>query len=167
MDILNNFGFDPKLFIAQIINFVIVFFILKKIMYKPVLEILKKRDQEIKKGLKDSEDAQKLLEETQDNEIKILQKAQEKAENIINEAKIQAQELKLEAEQKTKRETELLMTQAKETIKQEEKAAEERLTEKIGIIALGLLEKSLVGVFGKEEQQKIMKKATTQLQKQL
>jgi F-type H+-transporting ATPase subunit b len=167
MDILSDFGFDPKLFIAQIINFVIIFFILKKIMYKPVLEMLKKRDAEIKKGLDDSEKAQKLLEETQDNETKILQKAQERAENIVNEAKKQAEEVRLENVEKTKQEIDRMMAAAKESIAQEEKIAEERLTQKIGTIALSLLEKSLVGVFGKEEQKTILKKAQDQLEKQL
>ena len=167
MDILDNFGFDPKLFIAQIINFVIIFFILKKIMYKPVMDMLKKRDTQIKKGLTDSQAAQNLLEKTQKEEVIILQKAQEKAENIVNEARTQALEIKLETEESTKKEAEKIIAQARETLKQEESDAENKLTEKIGQIALSLLEKSLDGVFSKEEQQKIVKKATIQLEKQL
>ncbi len=167
MDILNDFGFNPMLFIAQIINFVIIFIILKKIMYKPILEMLNKRDKEIKKGLSDSQEAEKLLLEAEEKESKILQSAQERAEKIINEAKIQATEMKKSAEENTKHEIEKMMTQAKDSIAQEEKAAEERLTGKIGQIALDLLEKSLTGVFGKEEQKIILKKATAQLQKQL
>ena len=57
MEILENFGLNPMLLIAQIVNFLIVLFILKKFLYKPVLEMLKKRQTTIKDGLKQAEEA--------------------------------------------------------------------------------------------------------------
>ena len=52
MELLKDFGFDPILLTAQIINFLIVLVVLKKFMYKPVLDMLKKRENDIKKGIK-------------------------------------------------------------------------------------------------------------------
>lgn len=154
------------LFIAQIINFVIVFFILKKILYKPVLDIINKRDAQIKKGLKDKEEAEQLLKDAQQNEAEVLQKAQARAEKIISDAKLEANEAKAQIEESAKKDAEKMITQARETIEHETKLAEDHLTAKIGTIAIGLLEKSLTGVFGKEEQQTILKKAEAQLKKQ-
>ena len=55
MEILENFGVNPVLLAAQIVNFIIVLFILKKFLYKPILDLLKKRQFTIKEGLKQAE----------------------------------------------------------------------------------------------------------------
>lgn len=166
MDILKDFGFDPILFVAQIINFVIIFFVLKKIMYKPVMEIINKRTQEIKKGLKDKEDAEALLLKAEEKETEIIQKAQKRAEKIIEDAKLEAKETKTQIEESARKDAERMLTQARETITQETKQAEDHLTDKIGSIAIGLLENSLSGIFGKKEQDIILKKAEIELKKQ-
>ncbi len=165
MNILKDFGVNPVLLVAQIVNFLIILFILKRFMYKPVLDTLKKRENEIKQGLKDAQEADKKLISAEEKEKQILQKAHATGENIIAEARLEVDELKAKKEEQTKAEAQRLIEQARLTIAQEEKAAEEKLTQKIGQIALNLLEKSLTGIFGEKEQKLILKKAQTQLMK--
>lgn len=165
MDILKEFGFNPTLFIAQVINFLIILFVLKKILYKPVLDMLKKRDHDIKQGLKDKEEAEKLLAEAEAKEAEILQKAQERAEKIIADAKAEASESRAQIEENARKDAEKMLSQARETITQETKTAEEHLTARIGTIAINLLEKSLTGIFGQKEQEVILKKAELELKK--
>ena len=62
MEILDSFGFDPVFFTAQIINFLILAFVFKKFLYKPVLKILSERSRKIAKGLADAENAKLALE---------------------------------------------------------------------------------------------------------
>lgn len=166
MDILKEFGFNPTLFAAQIINFVIVFFVLKKLLYKPILETLKKRDADIKQGIKNNEEAEKLLADAQIKESELLQKAQLKAEKIVNDAKTEAIEARAQIEESARKDAEKILSQARETIDTETKLAEDHLTAKIGTVAINLLEKSLTGIFGKSEQAIILKKAEAELKKQ-
>lgn len=166
MEIFKDFGVNPILLVAQIINFLIVLFLLKRFMYKPVLDVLKKREEQIKNGLKDAQDAEKKLLDAEEKEKQIIHKAKESAEKIISGAKSEAAEIRTFAEESAKKESEKILVLARETIAQEEKAAEERLTKKIGKIALTLLEKSLTGLFGEKEQKIILKKATSVLEKQ-
>ena len=56
MEIIKNFGIDPLLLIAQIVNFLIIFYILKRFALKPILDILKKRENTIKEGLREAEE---------------------------------------------------------------------------------------------------------------
>ena len=165
MNILKDFGVSPILLTAQIVNFLIILFVLKRFMYKPVLNMLKKREDEIKKGLKNSEEAQKKLEDASEKETLILQKAHEKAEKIVNDAKLEAVEAKNKIEENAKKESERMINEAHLAIEQETKEAEERLTKKIGGIAVTLLEASLKGIFGEKEQKTILKKATAHLEK--
>ncbi|MEK9207391.1 MAG: F0F1 ATP synthase subunit B [Patescibacteria group bacterium] len=165
MQIFKDFGVNPVLLAAQIVNFLIILFVLKRFMYKPVIAMLKKREDEIKKGLSDSEKNQKQLIETVEKEKAILQAARENADKMIAAAKLEATESKNQIEAATKKEIEKMREQARETIEQETKAAEERLTRHIGEIAISLLEKSLTGIFGEKEQKSILKKAEAELRK--
>ena len=166
MEIIKNFGVNPLLLVAQIINFLIILYLLKRFLYKPVISMIKKREDEIKEGLKNAEEGEKKLIQAGEKEKDILRIAREKAEKILTEAKKEAQELRSQSEVIAKKDAERILLQAKLTIEREEKAAEERLTRRIGKIAVTLLEKSLTGIFGEKEQKIILKKATAVLENQ-
>ena len=50
MELLGNLGINGKLFMAQLINFAILFFILRKFAYQPILKVLDERKDKIDKG---------------------------------------------------------------------------------------------------------------------
>jgi len=86
MELLNNLGINGKLLLAQIINFLVLLFVLYKFAYGPVLKLLDKRTKKIEKGLKDAEDAQKKLVEITEKERAVLVKARKQAQEIIAKA---------------------------------------------------------------------------------
>jgi len=86
MELLKTFGIEWKLLLAQIINFFVLFFVLKRYAYKPILKMLEDRKDKIEKGLKDAEDAQKKLVEISEKEKEILAKARKQAQEIIDKA---------------------------------------------------------------------------------
>ena len=86
MELLNNLGINGKLLLAQIINFLVLLFVLYKFAYGPVLKLLDKRTKKIEKGLKDAEDAQKKLIEITEKERVVLVKARKQAQEIIAKA---------------------------------------------------------------------------------
>lgn len=99
--LLLNFGVNSKLLIAQVINFGILFYLLKRFAYKPILGMLQKREDIIKKGLEDASNAEKELQNAghRANEIHIeakkeahalLIEAHGEAKDIIEEAKREA-----------------------------------------------------------------------------
>ena len=86
MELLNNLGINGKLLLAQIINFLVLLFVLYKFAYGPVLKLLDKRTKKIEKGLKDAEDAHKKLIEITEKERAVLVKARKQAQEIIAKA---------------------------------------------------------------------------------
>ena len=165
MEILNNFGFEPILFIAQIVNFLIIFFVLKKYLYKPVLKLLDERKNKIVKGLKDAEESAKLLEQTLQKEEKILKDAQSKARELIEEAKKQNEQMLKNSEEETNKKINKMLKDAREQITYETGLAEKRLETNISKLAVAFLEKSVKGLFGEKEQEAIMKEAVKKLKK--
>lgn len=165
MEIVKNFGFEPILFFAQIINFIILLWILKKFLYRPILQTLKNRQREIQEGLEKTQQAQLLLEKTQKEETKILKNAQIQAQKLLDDAKMQAQDMFQKVEEKARLHSEKVLKDAKEQIEQETKDAESRLTKSISVLAITYLNKAISEIMTPESQEEIMSKALRVLKK--
>lgn len=165
MEIIKNFGLDPILLGAQIINFLIIFFILKRFAYKPVLDILKKREDSIKEGLKQAEEGKKILDEALEREKKILQDAQKMAKKIIEDAKNQSAEIGKKAAEDTRRQAESMMITAREQILQESKMEEKKIAIKVSELAVEFLQKSMRDIFGEREQEELTQAALKKIRK--
>jgi F-type H+-transporting ATPase subunit b len=122
---------DWKIFIGQLINFAILFFLLKAFVYGPFLAMIKKRREKIEEGIEKSvaaeEKLKKLLETKQkmeaDNEAEKkeiifsaneeakkriasgIEKAEQERQAILLKAEKEAQEKKEKELEKTKKET--------------------------------------------------------------
>lgn len=85
-EILHNLGIDWKLLLAQVINFFILFFILRQFVYKPIVGILKKRREEIEKGLEFTKTAEENLRNADAIKLQTVKEAKEKALGIVSDA---------------------------------------------------------------------------------
>lgn len=167
MELIKNFGLDPYLFVAQIINFLVVLYLLKRFLYKPMLNLLKKRETIIKEGLEKAREGQLLLEEAKEKEKGILKKAQEQSIKLIADAKKQQQEIQREVAESTKKQVESMLFDAKEQIELERRIAEKKLTSDIGNLTILFLQKSLSSFFTQKEQDVIIKKAVAEIKKRV
>lgn len=163
MEILNNFGFELILFAAQIVNFLVIFFVLKKFLYKPMLKMLDERKYKIAEGLKNADEAAKRLEETLQKEEKILSKAQEQARKLLEETKQQQAEMMRTTEETTRLQAEKMLKEARDQITFETAQAEKRITAHISELSIRFLQQSLSDLFGPAEQEEILKKAIKKL----
>lgn len=163
MEIIKNFGLDPVLLAAQIVNFLIILYILRRFLYKPVFDLLKKRENTIKEGLEKTEEAKKYLEKALEEEKEILKKAQNQALKLINEAKIEASEILRTTEENSKKQAEKLILQAKEQISEETKQAEKHLAKNVSTLAVEFLQKTLGEIFDEKQQEEIMLKTAKKI----
>jgi len=155
MSILEVFGIDWKLLLAQVINLGILVFVFKKFFWEPFQKISEERRKKIEKGISLSEKYQKKLEEIQEKEKEILRKAQKKAEEILKKAEEFAQKKEKETRDTLKKERERILNEIKkEALAEKEKilkSAEKEITFLAKTLAQKILEKSI----GKEEAEKI------------
>jgi len=82
MDILNalaNIGFDWRITVANIVNFAIVYFVLKKLVFGPLAEVLSTRKAKIQSGLQNAEDAAALKEKAEEERQLLLREARQNA----------------------------------------------------------------------------------------
>ncbi len=165
MQLFYNFGFEPILFLGQIVNFLIIFWVMKKFLYKPFLKMLDERKHKISEGLKNAEEAEKRLQEVLVKEEQILQKAQEEAKMLLQEAKKERDDLFQQAEIKTKERVEAMLKEAKDQISFESAQVEKKLTTHVSRLAITFLQQSMHDLFGEQEQELIMKNTLKKLKK--
>jgi F-type H+-transporting ATPase subunit b len=159
MELIQNFGIDPWLLGAQIVNFLVILYVLKRFAYKPLLTALKNREEKIQKGLEDAEEARKLLEKAADREQEILKKAQAEAKQLLSDAREQKEALLKASEEATKKQAEKMLKEAREQIAFETREAEKRLTAHVSELAMHFLQKSIEELFSENEQEVIMRTA--------
>jgi F-type H+-transporting ATPase subunit b len=165
MDILKTFGIDIYLTIAQIVNFLIILFILKKYLYKPLFKMLKKRQDLAKEVVENAESSRKELDKARAEEKKIIKKAQEAAAQIVSDTKEQADEIIKQSEVNARQQTERMIEEARNQIAQETANAQQQLNRYVSKLSVDILRKSLQNVFGDKEQDVLIEKALKEMQK--
>lgn len=102
MEIIKEFGINPILLLAQIVNFTILLLLLKKFLYKPILKVLEDRKSTVAKSLKQAEEIEKRLEQTALEQEKLLKSAAAESNKIISDSKKEAHELAEKTLEQTK-----------------------------------------------------------------
>lgn len=126
-ELLHNFGVDWKLLAAQVVNFAILFYLLKKFAYRPILEMLRKRREEIAKGLEMRAEAEKTLGEVEQIKETTAREAQEKALATVQEAEETAGKRKQEILHDAEARGEVLIAEAKQKAEKEAEKVEDRV----------------------------------------
>jgi F-type H+-transporting ATPase subunit b len=165
MEILKNFGLNPVLLAAQIVNFLIIIYLLKRFLYKPVLEILKKRQTTIKEGLRQAEEARIKLEKVVIEEKSILRQAQLQSKKILEDAKKESLEISKQMAIDAKKQTEKLLSDTKDQITRESIEAEKRLAVNTSKLAVTFLKKALTEFFTSKEQDEVITQALRKIKK--
>lgn len=155
MEILNNFGFEPILFLAQVINFLILAFIFKKFLYKPILKTLKNRKDVIAKGIENAEKAALELAHAEAKKDEIIKSASREADEILKSTKIGAEELRSKILDETKSESEKIIASARNQANMLMEDVEKRAKKASLNNSMAILEKALEQMFTKDEREKV------------
>jgi F-type H+-transporting ATPase subunit b len=91
-EILHAFGIDWRLIVIQIFNFGVLMGILWYFLYTPVLKILSEREEKIKKGIIDAENAALAHTEADLEKTRVLKEAHGEASQIVARGAQHAQE---------------------------------------------------------------------------
>lgn len=162
-DLLKNFGVDPILLSAQIVNFLIIFWLLKKFAYKPIFQILEKRKKLIAEGIENARKSEELLQKSLDEEKALLKKAQAEAQEILADAQKQSTETIERAEEKAKERVEKMLEDGKKEIDQQTQEAEKQLSKHTAKLAVEIVEKTLPAIADTKTQKAVIGKLSKKL----
>jgi F-type H+-transporting ATPase subunit b len=121
-EMFTKLGIDWRVFIAQLINFLILFLILRTFAWKPISAALEARRAKIAKGINNAKDAEDKLLSIEKEKNDVLAEARKEAHKIIDDAKQKASVLKEEKLRMAKTEIDKQVTEAKEMLVGERQA---------------------------------------------
>ncbi len=140
--------------IWMLIAFSIVFFLLKKFAWKPILTALKQREESIENALKSAELARQEMENLQADNAKIIEKAKRERDQILNEARNLKDDMINEAKLKASEEADKIVKNASEIIKGEKAAAIKEIKEQVATLSVLIAEKILQEKLSSDDEQK-------------
>lgn len=136
IEILSKIGFDWRMALANLVNFLIIFWLLKRYAFAPIKKVLSERREKIDQGLEDAQKAQTELTMAKQTSEQELAHARQKAQEIIAQAHEQGKEMLVKAESDTQAKVDKLVSDARGVIAKEKQAMEADIEEKTVTIAL-------------------------------
>lgn len=141
--ILGRIGFDFKVFLFNLINFIIVALILQKFVFKKISDVLETRKKIVDEGIANAEQAALQIKNANEEHTKIITEARSQANSIVGEAVNQA---KAEAElvtQNTITSLEKLQLESKNKIKEERESMVKEFSQEASELVVLATEKLL------------------------
>jgi len=167
MDAIKNFGIQPTLLLAQIVNFLIILFLLRKFFFGPIVKMLESRKKIIEQSLKNADLINQKLQKTNEDSKKIIDDAGQNAQSLLSDAKTQAQQIIDRATEEAKKSISDAMVSAGDQIKAEkEKAVAEVHVEAMTIIS-SVVKKVLGRSMSKQEKEQMTKQSIAEMTKQM
>ena len=144
------------LIIWQAIIFLLLFVLLSKFAWKPILASLKEREDSIQSALDTAEKARaEMAKLTSDNE-KLLKEAREERDKILKEAREASNRLKDEAQSDAKKAADKIINDARAAINIEKEAALKEVKVQVALFSLQVAEKLMKKNLASDKEQKAL-----------
>ena len=156
MGTLGRFGLDPILLAAQVLNFLIIAWILNRFLIRPLMANMKARREKIALGLEDAEKARKALEDAAKERDKVLQDASAEAFRLLQNARDEAERLRAAALERAGADAERLIVEARGVMALERQDMEKAVQSLSLELSGKILENVLEGLFSDEEKRRIV-----------
>lgn len=147
---------DLGLIFWMIVSFSIILFLLAKFAWKPILGMIKEREESIENALAAAEKAKEEMKALQSNNERILAEAKAERDTLLKEAREMKEKIISEAKTSATKEGERLLKIARENIQNEKMAAITELKNQVATLSIEIAEKILKSELSSDEKQKTL-----------
>ena len=162
-DTAETFGWNWKLFLAQVVSFCIVALLLRKFAYKPILAVLQDRRRKIEEGQLNAEKIRKELAEAEKRYQEIVAKANADAQRMIDDARESAAHLSERKQQEAIASAEQIVAKAKESAALEHERQMQTLKRELGRLVIDTTAKVTGKVLTSADQKRLQEEAARQV----
>lgn len=127
----------------MLVSFLILFFLLKKFAWKPILKMLQDREDEINKSLDSAQAARTEMEKLNAQNEAIMKEARAERDALLREAKTTKDQIVAEAQSAAKAEADKILLAARQEIAAEKEAAMAEISGKVAELSVEIAEKIL------------------------
>lgn len=104
MSVLENLGINPGLMLIWLIAFIVLYTVMTRFIYDPLVNVLNQRRNRIAKGLEDAAAAARARENAETEADKILAQARNEAQKLIDESRGRGEDVAASIEQDARQE---------------------------------------------------------------
>lgn len=158
-----QFGIDGGKFAAQIVVFLVLFFLLKKFAYTPIQKILEQRRQQIAQSVANAERIRVELEEAERTRAALVKKANEQANALIEEARASADKIGGQKIQEAIAQAEGVLRKAEETAARDRERIMAELKNEMGKLVVATTAKVVGRALTADDQSRLEKEALSNL----
>jgi len=155
---------DPGLFIWTILTFLVLLTVLAKFAWRPLLKMLKDRENFIKSSLEDAEKAKTELERLNAESEEIIAKARSEAQSIHVEARAVAEKIKTDLMSEAEEDAGKIRDEAEKQIRVEKEKAINEIRQEVVDLSLAVAEKVIKKNLSKEDNQDLIENSLKNLQ---
>jgi len=145
---------DPGLFLWQLIVFVLLFLLLARLAWKPIINSLKEREASIQSALDTAEKARAEMSQLKSDNEKLLKEAREERDRILRDAREASNRLKDEAASDAKKAADKIIEEARAAIQIEKQAALKDVRIQVAMFSLEIAEKLMKKNLSNDQAQK-------------
>lgn len=146
----------PPELIYALLSFAVLFFVLSKFAFPPIVKMLEKREATIRDSIERSEETRVEAERLLEDYKKQLAEARSEAAQIIEQARKLGDDAKKKIEASARDEATALLARAREEIEAEKQKALIELTAKVADISIGAASRVVEKSLSKEDHLKLI-----------
>lgn len=150
---------DPGLYVWTIITFLLLFFLLAKFAWKPLLKALSEREEKIRSSLEKADEAQQKLERLSAEGEEIIGKARAEAQSIVSDGKKASEKVRGEIETKAKEKANTIVAQAEKQIVAEKEQAISDIRGEVAALSIQIAEKLIRKNLSKKDNMTLIKES--------
>ncbi len=162
-ELLHKLGVDWRLLIAQLVNFLVLFFLLKKFLYVPVLDLLEKRRVRIADGMRDADAAKERLASVEHERKQVLVRAEGERQRMLEAAAMDVEDLRRQRLQAVGTEAEGVLNRAREEAERIRGELLADVRRELGDLVLAITKKTTAGALTQGAHDKLVEAALKEL----
>jgi F-type H+-transporting ATPase subunit b len=162
-DTAETFGWNPWLFLSQVISFAIVALLLRQFAYKPILAVLEERRRTIEEGQLNAEKIKKELAAAEQKYAEIIAKGNADAQRMIDEARDSSAHLAERKQKEAVAAAEQIIAKAREAAAIEHDRTMTALKREVGRLVIDTTAKVTGKVLTSEDQRRLEAEAARQI----
>lgn len=131
------------LFFWALLLFLILFFMLRKFAWKPIMKGIKDREVTIQTSLDEAKKAKEEMQNLRSDNERLLAEARAERDALLTEARTMKEKIISEAKKTAEEEAARIVSTAREQINSEKMAAVTEIKNQVGVLSLEIAEKVL------------------------
>jgi F-type H+-transporting ATPase subunit b len=160
LEVLGNIGFDWKLALANLVNFLIIYYLLKRYAFGPISKMINERKQKVEEGIQAAKNAEDELAISKEESDKIIKDAKHESNAIVAKAHDQAKALLEHANIQSTKDKDNMLSNAQERIEKERREMETALQAEVSDLIVLSTEKIIDKDVPKDMHEKIIESMT-------